>query len=213
MSENLQKMLGVIAMAVLVVVGVSASSYSDEADNNVRNAALLSPGLPDGLRSPGLPDGCDPERYMLAGVSPYTWADYECLTEAEQYRYKSLLWSVSVLAGPPPEGDYDHDSRDFLELLVTFDALELLCYQGIDIPGWPMTVHMVSSNIGSSLLTAWLNVELVFRRKDVVVTDTAMVTKSFAEPIFEPVRYRHLCSPLVQRLIEDRVAALDTSAE
>jgi hypothetical protein len=181
-SELVKKSLFFAATLVAVAVfGASACSYSDEAEPGVRNLAL---GPKTERVKLDISDGCE---------RTYSSVSWTCLTESEQQRAAGLVHAVDklVVYSDDTVGDLDRANMlRFIRLLIEFEALEVLCYTAVlesmsEEPVWPMA----SIDLVPGLLDQLRNVRFTIDN-DLSKVEVVGVGET---PVFEPVKYRHLC--------------------
>ena len=179
--------LRVVALFVVVVLGASGCSYSEEAEPGVRNLAL---GTKAKFVKTHLSSDCERDMYGRP-------ASFECYTVSEQQRAASLLNSIHLLIlmdHPVSYVDLDTDRTKFLKFLIDFEALEVLCYmpvyEWIEEEGlWP-----VGADFAPPFLPGLLyQLTLTQRAIDLWLSEDRSETGRAEEPLLEPVRYRHLC--------------------
>jgi hypothetical protein len=181
-SELVKKSLFFAATLVAVAVfGASACSYSDEAEPGVRNLAL---GTKTERVKPDISDGCE---------RTYISVSWTCLTESEQQRAAGLVYGVNQLVAYSDDTVSYLDRADtlrFISLLIEFEALEVFCYTAVmesmsEERVWPMaSIH---------LLPGLLDQLRRVRFKIDYDLSKSTVTGIGETPLFEPIKYRHLC--------------------
>ena len=168
-------------LVAVAVFGASACSYSDEAEPGVRNLAL---GPKTERVKLDISDGCE---------RTYSSVSWTCLTESEQQRAAGLVHAVDklVVYSDDTVGDLDRANMlRFIRLLIEFEALEVLCYTAVlesmsEEPVWPMA----SIDLVPGLLDQLRNVRFTIDN-DLSKVEVVGVGET---PVFEPVKYRHLC--------------------
>ena len=167
-------------LVAVAVFGASACSYSDEADNHVRNLMKM----PTPTIKADLSDDCE---------RSYNSVSWTCLTESEQQRAAGLVYVVNQFVEYSDDTvSYLHraDQLRFVRLLIEFEALEVLCYTAVlesmsEEPVWPMaSVHLLPG-----LLDQLRNVRFMIDYD----LSKSTVTGFGETPVVEPIKYRHLC--------------------
>ncbi|MDG2023422.1 MAG: hypothetical protein P8J75_03045 [Actinomycetota bacterium] len=168
-------------LVAVAVFGASACSYSDEAEPGVRNLAL---GTKTERVKPDISDGCE---------RTYISVSWTCLTESEQQRAAGLVYGVNQLVVYSDDTVSYLDRADtlrFISLLIEFEALEVFCYTAVmesmsEERVWPMaSIHLVPG-----LLDQLRNVRFTIDYD----LSKSTVTGIGETPLFEPIKYRHLC--------------------
>jgi len=180
LEAQMKNLLRVVALFVVVVLVASGCSYSDEADNHVRNLMKM----PTPTIKADLSDDCE---------RSYNSVSWTCLTESEQQRAAGLVYVVNQFVEYSDDTvSYLHraDQLRFVRLLIEFEALEVLCYTAVmesmsEEPVWPMA----SVRLVPGLLDQLRNVRFMIDYD----LSKSTVTGFGETPVVEPIKYRHLC--------------------
>ena len=180
----------VVALFVVVVLGASGCSYSEEAEPGVRNLATFRLAIPPAHLS----DDCE------RSYREMSWA---CLNESEQQRAAGLLSAVNVLVTFENPETYIYEPRgthgytNLLRLLIDFEALEVLCYTDFldsmqEEFVWPFWTPPHTENPFFSVTLRWDLEKLKHEIVDGFLSEVG-VHRTEETPVLEAVRYRHLC--------------------
>ena len=196
----MKNLLRVVALFVVVVLVASGCSYSEEAEPGVRNFTFSKTSVGE---LPHLSEHCEGAHrdYLL----------WECLNESEQQRAAGLFYGVNMLVRSDDtfydtfsgEGVWDGARPSegtqikLLKLLMDFEALEVLCYTGVidsmwEEEAWPMVEGPSWADFDDDLSRALREVRAVLIDLHLSRVTGDMVYPE-ETPVFEPVRYKHLC--------------------
>jgi hypothetical protein len=180
----------------VVVLVASGCSYSEEAEPGVRNVTFGKTSVGE---LPHLSERCEG-----AHRDDLPWG---CLNESEQQRAAGLFHAVNVLVRSDEtftgEGAWVGVRRSagtrikLLKLLIDWEALEVLCYTGVidsmwEEEAWPMVEGPSWADFDDDLSRALREVRAVLIDLHLSRVTGDMVYPE-ETPVFEPVRYKHLC--------------------
>jgi len=178
----MKNLLRVVALFVVVVLVASGCSYSEEAENRVRNTRLPK-SMPAHLS-----DDCERDAWGRP-------ASFGCFTVYEQERIAGLLNAVRLLTRWDETVSYVdiwEDRTKFLRFLMDFEALEVLCYTPlfdwmVEEPVWPVA----ASDFPLALLD---QLDQIRNSITYHLSKIGSTADRVAEaPLLESVRFRHLC--------------------
>jgi hypothetical protein len=184
LEAQMKNLLRIVALFVVVVLVASGCSYSEEAENRVRNARLESRPIPAHLS-----DACERDGYDRP-------VSFGCFTVSEQERIKGLLNAVWMLTRWDETVSYVDPWKDrtkLLKLLMDFEALEVLCYTPVfdfmaEGPYWPVLATFPLALLDQ--LDEIRNSEDDLSR---IGWHWLSGSKYAEAPLLESVRFRHLC--------------------
>jgi hypothetical protein len=188
-------------LIAVAVFGASACSYSDEADNHVRNLKFSKPTIPATLSD----DCVQNEKKSADGLLGFSW---DCLDDSQQEFVASYLWSISELITHDDTftlsvTGLEGNKTNLVEFLQRFDVYQILCYTQVfdslyESGLWPIAESHFDDDLPSAIshLRYWLDGQMS-RISRVYQTDEGAdgpgSPKWADEPVLETLRYQHLC--------------------
>jgi hypothetical protein len=206
-SELVKKSLFFAATLVAVAVfGASACSYSDEADNHVRNLKFSKPTIPATLSD----DCVISEAAHQDVLDEISW---DCLNDSQQEFVATYLYSISQLISHDDTSTYPvtglEGRTNLLELLLRFDVYEILCYTQVfdslyENQSWPIGNSYFDDELLEKIKSVryWLDRHMSdFMVYNEGSTSSGSVTRG-DEPVLETLRYQHLCPSWVNTFFQ-----------
>ena len=187
-------------LVAVAVFGASACSYSDEADNHVRNLKFSKPTIPATLSD----DCVQNEKKSADGLLGFSW---DCLDDSQQEFVGAYLWSINALIDHDDTSTYPvtdlEGATNLVELLQRFDVYEILCYTQVfdslyESGSWPIGDSHFDDDLlrKISQLRGWLywDMSKSYHVYTAAQGGVGTATVKWAdEPVLETLRYQHLC--------------------